>query len=207
MVVRRGNRRAAQWLLSAALTGSMAGCAGSNRIAGDPLLGASAATPPARAAAGPAPPPAAPVALTPPVATASTAALAQNSMQPLDNTHDLRISEPRSETRPFSFQPASTAPSPAPVNPCAVPANPCAAPVSAPPASAAVSTYEQALALLTARGVTYYRLENVGERGICKFSCSLPNPQNRAINRVYEAQAPDYLSAMRAVLDQISRDH
>jgi hypothetical protein len=68
------------------------------------------------------------------------------------------------------------------------------------------ATYEQALAQLTSRGVTWYVLENTGDRGLCKFSCSIPNVQNPSISRKYEASAPDYLSAMRAVLDQISKE-
>jgi hypothetical protein len=69
-------------------------------------------------------------------------------------------------------------------------------------------TYEQAQALLSARGVTQQRLEAGAEPGQWKFSCAIPNRQNPHIRRVYEAQAhgPDGLNAIRAVLDQIDRE-
>src|ERR1700687_1581570 len=66
-------------------------------------------------------------------------------------------------------------------------------------------TYEQAQASLTARGVTWQRLETWGDQGDWKFTCSIPNRQNAYISRTYEAEAHDPLSAVRGVLDQL--DH
>ena len=67
-----------------------------------------------------------------------------------------------------------------------------------------MTTYEQAQAILAARGVSWQRLE--GDQGKWKFSCSIPNPQNRNISRTYEARDADHLAAIQAVLDQISKE-
>jgi hypothetical protein len=57
-----------------------------------------------------------------------------------------------------------------------------------------------------ARGITWFRLETADDAGGYKFSCSIPNRQNRLINRTYEAQAPSELAAIQAVLDQIDKE-
>jgi hypothetical protein len=193
------------------------GCANDNRLAGDPLLGGVAPTPP-----GPAKPPPAPgaapttaaasaaplPALPAPDTAASNAALAAGS-QPLDAAHDLRIADPRrpQDGKNWSGPPAAgtlashTGPAPP------LPATPVSAPTASAAASSRIATYEQAQAQLAARGVIWQRLESAGDQGGWKFSCSIPNPQNRAISHTYEAQAVDYLSAIRAVLDQIGKDH
>jgi hypothetical protein len=67
-------------------------------------------------------------------------------------------------------------------------------------------TYEGAQAQLTARGVTWQRLETWGDQGDWKFTCSIPNRQNPYISRTYEAEAHDPLSAVRGVLDQLDHD-
>jgi len=54
-------------------------------------------------------------------------------------------------------------------------------------------TYEGAQAQLTARGVTWQRLETWGDQGDWKFTCSIPNKQNPYISRTYEAEAHDPL--------------
>jgi hypothetical protein len=66
--------------------------------------------------------------------------------------------------------------------------------------------YEEAQARLTARGVSWQRLETWGEQGDWKFTCSVPNRQNPYISRTYEAEAHDPLSAVRGVLDQLDHD-
>jgi hypothetical protein len=186
-------------------------------MAADPLLGGPAPGPVKQAAAGPVPnPQTAQAPLPPPPApsgSASTAALAATSA-PLDATHDLRIanpapppgSDPRrpADAPTWQGQTASNTAPPAPPAPAVAP-GPAPSIVSV--ASAQVTTYEQAQAALAARGVSWQRLETWGDRGDWKFSCSIPNPQNRYISRTYEAQAHDYLSAIRAVLDQINKDH
>jgi hypothetical protein len=73
------------------------------------------------------------------------------------------------------------------------------------PAGSRLASFEQAKAQLSARGISWYRLET-GESGAYKFSCSIPNPQNRMISRTHEAQAPSELAAIQAVLDQIDRE-
>ena len=53
-------------------------------------------------------------------------------------------------------------------------------------------------------GVARYALETVGD-GAWKFSCSIPNRQNPAIGKHYEARAATDLGAIRAVLAEIDR--
>jgi hypothetical protein len=72
---------------------------------------------------------------------------------------------------------------------------------SAPPAAA---DFDQLQKELADRNVTSLRLEKY--QGGCKVSCMAPKPFDRGVNRTYEATAPDYPSAIRAVLDQIDRE-
>jgi hypothetical protein len=74
------------------------------------------------------------------------------------------------------------------------------------PAASRGLTYEQALAVLKAKGASYQCLQTWGEEGEWKFSCSIPNRQNPHIRRSYEARAPDPVLAMRLVLDKIERE-
>lgn len=67
-------------------------------------------------------------------------------------------------------------------------------------------TYEEARAVLQQRGVTWQRLETWGEDGLWKFTCAIPNAKNPNIRRTYEAQAPDAIAVLRAVIEQIDRD-
>jgi hypothetical protein len=63
------------------------------------------------------------------------------------------------------------------------------------------------LELLKARGVTWYRVEaSQDNAGDFKFSCSVPNPNNPNLRRMYEAHAPDQRSAMMAVLKQMDEE-
>lgn len=62
------------------------------------------------------------------------------------------------------------------------------------------------LAVLRQRGATFQRLETWGDDGEWKFSCAIPNSQNPAIRRTYEARAGDPLVAVRAVIDQIDKE-
>jgi hypothetical protein len=212
------------------------GCAEDNRMAYDPLLGNVPAAPPGpvpapngQASAQPANPPAAPAgplpALAAPNATASNAALAGAPAQsPLEGGSPLRIEDPRSpdaNNRTWMGQPIGVPPpdprsplpggsSPpgaqgVPLAPGPAPVQPVSAQAAGSPGSASISSYEQAQVQLAAHGVTWQRLETWGDNG-WKFSCSIPNPQNKFISRTYEAQARDYLSAMRAVLDQVSKE-
>jgi hypothetical protein len=169
-----------------------------------------------------------------PTSTGSTAALASVNPRPIDGTHDLRIPDGNvANTNPAWNGGAGgigTAP------PITVPTGPAAtstpSPVALapggqlqqpPPGFAPVSrmqsggaapgvgssgnvTYEEAQARLTARGVSWQRLETWGDQGDWKFTCSIPNKQNPYISRTYEAEAHDPLSAVRGVLDQLDHD-
>jgi hypothetical protein len=86
------------------------------------------------------------------------------------------------------------------------PAGPVATPGFALTGGGRATTYEQAQALLAARGVKVQRLESTGENGEWKFICSVPNRQNPQISRTYEARATDPIAAVRAVLDQLDKD-
>ncbi len=79
-------------------------------------------------------------------------------------------------------------------------------PLPNPTGNSQVITYEQAQERLAARGVAWQRLETGGEQGEWKFSCSIPNRQNPNVSRTYEARACDFLTAIRAVLDQIDKE-
>jgi hypothetical protein len=76
----------------------------------------------------------------------------------------------------------------------------------APSGGVSVTSYEQAQAYLHAHGVKGQRLETWGDQGEWKFSCSIPNRQNPYISRNYEGRAADYISAMRAVIEQIQKE-
>jgi hypothetical protein len=65
---------------------------------------------------------------------------------------------------------------------------------------------EALVALLQARGVSWYRLETSAETGEIKFTCSVPNATNPNIRRMYEAKARDARTAMLAVLTQMDQE-
>jgi hypothetical protein len=66
---------------------------------------------------------------------------------------------------------------------------------------------DPALELLKARGVTWYRVEAAPDNsGDFQFSCSVPNPNNPNIRRMYEAYGHDQRSAMLAVLAQMDQE-
>jgi hypothetical protein len=170
-----------------------------------------------------------------PTSTGSTAALASVNPRPIDGTHDLRIPDGNVAANGNSAWNGGaggigTAP---PINvPTGPAATSTASPVALapggqlqqpPPGFAPVSrmqsggaapsagsngsmTYEDAQARLTARGVSWQRLETWGDQGDWKFTCSIPNKQNPYISRTYEAEAHDPLSAVRGVLDQLDHD-
>ena len=66
-------------------------------------------------------------------------------------------------------------------------------------------TVEQLRERLNARGVTWQGDTEVRE-GKYTFRCSMPNPRNLAVNRHFEAEGPDEISAMTAVLQQIEKE-
>ena len=146
----------------------------------------------------------------------SNAALAAGPTRPLDRDHDLRIG-----AGPVPAGPESLGGGPAAISGPGTgaqlrPPEPVAQPVSrtqtnpvpAAPASLPrpLGSYEDALGQLRARGVTWQRLEQLPQGEGWKFSCSLPNAQNARLQHRYEARASDYLSAVKAVLDQIDKE-
>jgi len=131
--------------------------------------------------------------------TQSTAALASNGGgKPLPGGTDLRIGN----TSPGNWpgQPGATLQQPA------LAAQPVSSVRGVSPTGARALTYEQAIALLAAKGVKWRKLEMIVERNESKFSCSIPNPQNPNISRYYEASAATDLAAIQAVLDQMDKD-
>jgi hypothetical protein len=190
------------------------GCSGPERIAGDPLLGRSAgvtAAPKPNQTAGIAPVPAVPP-LPASTTAGSTAALAAGAASTFDGRHNLQIDD---TTRPVASNPGWTNPTAGGAvlqRPVPIPGQ-AAPPASATPAPGnvalvsgpKVTSYEQAQAQLTARGVLWQRLEAVANQQ-WKFTCAVPNPQNKQISRVYEAQAASGLEAIQAILEQIDKD-
>src|SRR5262249_5227690 len=177
---------------------ALLGCATEDRPGNDPLLtgatrrGASPATPvssPAPATPAPAGTSAVPP-LPAPQGPTSTAALATGSTAALDANHDLRIpgreNSPGSPSNGNASWEAQGTPASAAAH--APEATPVARADVPPPGSGVVlaggvrvGSYEQAQAVLAARGVTWQRLETWGEEGEWKFSCSIPNRQNAHI--------------------------
>jgi hypothetical protein len=197
----------------------LAGCAGDNRVATtfDPLLGGPplrpagpAARPPAQTAG---PPPAAgslPPSSPAPFSPASNAALAAGAPRPSGTGNELRIGSPDGSWAgqgPAAAGEASGAVLRRP-QPVIEPVGQRSPAAGAGPSEsgAPLTTYEQAQAQLAARGVVWQRQERNADTGEWKFSCAIPNRQNPNLRRMYEARAADYLSAIRAVLEQIDRE-
>jgi hypothetical protein len=190
------------------------------------LVGGPPARPAARSPQAAAGAPAGPTpALPAPSSSTSTAALAPGAFQPLDPNRELRIGNPNppngngtptaNNWKGQNAQPGVTlnrpepaTPEPAPLRPEPKPEVRGAAPSSGLTLAGGprMMNYEQAQAVLTAKGVTWQRLETWGDAGEWKFSCSIPNRNNPNIRRTYEARANDSLGALRAVLDQIDRE-
>src|SRR6516164_7812361 len=195
----------------------LTGCAGTNPLTGDdPLLGKSAAIPLGNKPVVPAVPQ--PAASVPPLpapnvnASTGTAALASGVTPSVDGRHNLRIDDPAPVAGAASWV-GQPPPGGAPVlqrpEPLAGEASPRAersSPYSVGLVNRArVITYEQAQEQLKTRSLLWQRLEMVADQGKWKFSCSVPNPQNRMINRTYEATADTDLGAIQAVLDQLDK--
>jgi hypothetical protein len=188
------------------------GCNGVNKAQGDPLFGNVKPQPGLNSTAAPAAPAVPPI--PGPTSTGSTAALAAVNPRPIDGSHDLRITD-SGQPGIGTASPVASAPgagtqlqqpvagfTPVSRQPV-VGVNPAA---DAARLANSNLTYEGAQAQLTARGVTWQRLESWGDQGDWKFTCSVPNKQNPYISRTYEAEAHDPLSAVRGVLDQLDHD-
>jgi len=81
-----------------------------------------------------------------------------------------------------------------------------AATIASLPGGSGINSIEQAESQLAARGVVYEQWTFVKESGQGEFKCSLPNKQNPRLRRTYVGKGPDYLTAVRAVLEQIDKD-
>jgi hypothetical protein len=196
------------------------GCNNDSRLkSGDPLAGGGAPIPtrnesPAATAGnnqrGTVPP------MPAPSSSTSTAALAAGGFQPLDPTRDLRIGNGDSRT-PEGGTRVPVAGSTAVLNPPKsttdraptglLTSDPKANSSIQPVGAASGGSNDAVLELLKARGVTWYRVEASPENtSEFKFSCSVPNPNNPNVRRMYEAHGPDQRSAMLAVLKQMDEE-
>lgn len=184
------------------------GCAAQQRNQPpDPLLG-TRTPPPGTIAAGPTTPQPAssPVAMPAPSVPSSTAVLASGPARPLDTGMRIGgdpapIPAPPAPSHPGWGMPILQNPEPA----AGSMARSAPGPVAA-PHTAASGSYEQAQDVLRSRGVTWQRLETWGDKGEWKFTCSIPNKQNAAISRNYEARANTPIDAIHAVLEKLDKE-
>jgi hypothetical protein len=204
------------WLLLAGCEGLM----GRGGFDGDPLTNGPPIprtapgnqSAPAAATAPPAPLPA----LTAPASTTSPAALTGGANPSLDPGRDLRIGAGlggAASAQPTGNWQASGAvlQSPQPANdPSLQQAGSLQPPAGTGTATLAsgsrVDTYQQLQDALNARGVTWRRLEMVGDSGEWSFQCSIPSKQNPNLRHSYSGRGSSDLGAIRAVLDQIDRE-
>jgi hypothetical protein len=185
------------------LGASVSACGGPSKLASDPLIGgapplqANAPSTPTAKASGPVPP------VPAPTSTASNAALASLPGRTVDGRHELQINEPKTTapSDPGWTAPAGSSP-PAPSQPLADANSSTNYTLGG---GSKLGSFEQARSQLQVRNVTWWRLETT-EPGTFKFSCSVPNRQNRQLSRTHEAQASSELAAIQAVLDQIDRE-
>jgi hypothetical protein len=183
------------------LLGWLTGCSQDNRRPADPLASAAGGSSIGSTAAPPVPvaPAVPPISVTG-GGTASTAALASGAPTPLPGGTDLRIGNPNAGA--WQGQAAATGATLQQPQPLVQPVSSVR---GVAPAGPRATSYEQAMALLAAKGVQWRRLETL-DQNQTQFSCSIPNPQNRFISRTYEARAANDLAAIQAVLDQIGKD-
>jgi len=60
-------------------------------------------------------------------------------------------------------------------------------------------TMDQAKEQLKARGVTWHQLE-MGSDGLWHFRCTMPDPENPGVSRVYETSDTSDLNAVKKAL-------
>jgi hypothetical protein len=222
-------RRLARAALGAALLG-LVGCLGDSGFANDPLTNgppmprnptASAATARGATAGAPAPLPA----VGGPPNSTSPAALAVGAQTLADEAPALRIAGGTAETGGWrgegGTQPVKlggpepdggAVPAVQPAVPAAsVPAQPR---LSGPQAVGAlgIDSYEAAQKALADRGVSWQRLETVGDlaggQAEWKFSCSIPDKKNPGIHQRVETRAPGEhgVAAMRLAVQEIDKE-
>ena len=197
---------------------ALTGCAGDNRVANDPLIGAPVPRPQGVASAQPTTPAATASTSLPPLpsprSSGSTAALTAGQVQSLDPSHDLRIAGRDTAPAPGTWRgqgPGMTAVLSKPEPLSGPPARTDLAAAATQPAATVTGntrtlTYEQAQAQLAARGAKWQRLESLADTGVWRFVCGIPNRQNPNISRNYEARAADPISALRAALEQMDKE-
>jgi hypothetical protein len=73
------------------------------------------------------------------------------------------------------------------------------------PTANRIDTYQSAQDALTARGVTWQRLETLGDQGEWRFMCSIPDRKSPNVLNKYEAQAVGEhgVAAMRLAIQKI----
>jgi hypothetical protein len=197
----------------------LAGCNSLNTTAStpglhDPLLGDAPPTPPA--VSQPITPVAALPALPAPNLGTSNAVLAAGLSRPFDNSHDLRINNPRGNSGNDGWAGQGAAPSgdaggaklggPEPVGDPTLRRDPSGvySPVSN--SNSPATTIDQAVEQLKARGVIWKQFVQTGENEEWEVRCSVPNRQNSRLRRNHVARDRDLLSAIRAVIEKIDRE-
>ena len=209
-------------------TAASTGCNNDSRLkGGDPLTGG-APTIPSRTESTAVATTSAPKNNVPPIpspsSATSNAALAGGAFQPLDPTRDLHIGDGQPvPAAGVGHGPAdgsnATLNAPQPIadrtatglltsDPKQSPRTDTQQTSTIQPVSGpAGASTDALLAMLHARGVTFYRVEaSADNSGDIRFSCAVPNPNNPNIRRMYEAHGPDQRSAMLAVLAQMDQE-
>jgi hypothetical protein len=122
------------------------------------------------------------------------------AQETVPSTTPIAIPAPPSSGQTAILQPPG-APAPPDAHPVAL-----AGGTAPPPPAPRVQSLEQAQAALHGRNVVWQDLKSWSENGEWRFSCSVPNKQNPALNRTYEARASSPLAAIQAVLDKMDAD-
>jgi hypothetical protein len=202
-------------------TAATTGCNNDSRLkGGDPLTGGAPAIPTrteATAIATTSAPKNAVPPLPAPSSATSNAALAGGAFQSLDPTRDLHIGNGQSGLATGGANATLNAPQPIAErtatgqltsDPKQTQRTEPQAPATIQPVSGpAGASTDALLAMLQARGVTFYRVEAAADNsGDIRFSCAVPNPTNPNIRRMYEAHGPDQRSAMLAVIAQMDQE-
>jgi hypothetical protein len=193
-------------LLSPLLCLLPAGCAPDDfSSAGDPLVGGPPVRPPSAASAGADRATGAAVPPLPPTnPAASPASLASANRGPLDpNRPDLRI--PSSDGVNWQGAGGVALQPPQPVSGGAVPLQPKPAPELQLAGNVTSPTFDQLKAQLRGRGVSVINFKTDLATGETTLTCFAPLKNDPSKQQVHTTKAPDEVSAMRAVLDQIDK--
>ena len=184
-------------------------CAPNDFGSNDPLFGMPAVRPPNTAVVGPASPSPGglpPFPATPP--SENPAGLTSSGRGPLDPTRpDLRIGGADSGTPAWQGSAGGTGgvalQPPQPLGSGgAVPLQPAAQLTG----NATTPTYEQLRAQLVKRGVSLVTITTNYETGETTLMCQVPKSGSPNVHQTYQTRARDEVSALQAILDQLSKD-